>query len=478
MYYWAMRSKNIFFVIKSTTMFDEYAAQLQPYSFFGDVRTNEVFPEMISQLGNHFGKSIPESTQHNPQMQSFYRFFSSPLVQFDYMLLAERDRLKEYFAKSPPMRVLAIQDTTDVDLTGNRVAKKIDSLNYPNRKGFHLHSHLLVNTQGISLGLFDQFFWNRKAEDFGLNRDSWALQDKESVRWVNQFNNLQGFFADFPQHTVPCICDREGDFYEMFQAKYAPNVHLLIRSRKDKVLANKKKLWETLAQQVESHSYQAKVYNEQGKVHDLTFQVKYSPVTIKANDRSLRDQPQQSNPVELNSILVEQVSPQEGWQKKPILWRLLTTLPVENFEQALEVIGFYVQRWRIETFHYILKQGCQIEDTQIEDPEAVKNFITLKSLLSWKVLNLRYAASEQSNAPIEAFGFSHKEFIILATYLNHLGRTKIDISLVPNIGQFAQYIKELATKAKSKKDRPPGVKALWIGVEKLQFLVSTFDAFT
>ena len=406
-------------------------------------------------------------------------FFSSPLVQSEHMLLAERDRLREYFAKSPPMTVLAVQDTTDLDLTGQRVAKEIGSLNYPNRKGYHAHNHLFFNAQGIGLGMFDQFFWNRNAEDFGLDRTLWALEDKESIRWVNQLNELQAFFADFPQHTVIDICDREGDFYEMFQARRAANVHLLIRSNKDKELVNEEKLWATLAAQVESHTYRTKVYDDNGKAHELTFQVKFSAVTIKANYRARRDQPEQSNPVDLNGILVEQVSPLQGWQKKPVVWRLLTTLPVGSFEAALQVIGFYILRWRIEVFHYVLKQGCHVQDTQIEEPGAVKNLITFYSLLAWKVLNLRYGASEQSEAPIEAFGFTQKEFIILATFLNHLGRTKIDTSQpCPNIGQFAQCIKALATTAKSKKSRPPGVKALWAGIEKLQLLVSLITTLT
>lgn len=62
-------------------MFDEYAAQLSPYSIFGDSRTNGIFPEMISQLGNRFGRTLPQSTQDNAQMQSFYGFFQAPLCK-------------------------------------------------------------------------------------------------------------------------------------------------------------------------------------------------------------------------------------------------------------------------------------------------------------------------------------------------------------------------------------------------------------
>lgn len=393
------------------------------------------------------------------------------------MLLAERDRLREHFATAPPQLLLAIQDTTDLDMTGNRVSGQIGSLNYAKRKGYYAHNHLLLDQQGISLGLFGQLLWNRDAAFFGQDRSLWPLKDKESVRWVEQFELLQDFFADFPQHQVIDICDREADFYELFQARRLPNVHLLVRSSKDRELPDEEKLWTKLASQTEFHLYKTKIFDEKGKAHEMTFRVKHCPVTIQASYRAKRDQPGQSNPVELHGILVEQVDAVQGWQKKPIVWRLLTTLPVGGFEQALEVVRFYILRWRIEEFHYVLKQGSKIEDTQIDEPGGVENAITIFSLLAWKVLNLRHGAALQAEQPIEDFGFTQNDFLILATILNHWGRANIDTSKpCPGIKQFSKYLCMLATTARSKK--PPGVKALWIGLAQLRLLISAFNAFT
>lgn len=393
------------------------------------------------------------------------------------MLLAERDRLDNYFATAPPMTVLAVQDTTEVDLTGNRVSGKIGSLNFENRKGYFVHSHLLLDTKGIALGIFGQYMWNRRAEHFGQDRSLWPLEDKESSRWPDHFLRLQDFFSRFPRHTVVDICDREGDFYEMFQARSAANVHLLVRSNKDRKLAGGGKLWAALAAQTASHTYKAKIFDGKGKRHELAFRVKFCPVAIPPNYRSLRDRPGQSGPVGLNAVLVEQVGPLQGWQKKPVVWRLLTTLPVGDFGQALQVIEFYIRRWRIEEFHYVLKQGCRIGDSQLKEPQGMENAITLYSLLAWKVLNLRYAASELGAAPIGDFGFTARDFFVLATFLNHMGRAKLDPGKpCAGIGEFAKYVKLLATTSRSK--GPPGVRSLWTGVEKLHFLVKAFEAFT
>jgi hypothetical protein len=392
------------------------------------------------------------------------------------MLLTERDRLKAYFTAADSMTVLGIQDTTDLDFTGNQVADKLGSLNYANRKGYYAHNHLLCDQNGVSIGLFNQFLWNRDPNYFGQNRTLWSIVDKESIRWLTDFEQFQSFFAQFPQHTAIDICDREADFYELFEAKKVPNVHLLVRSRSDKTLDNDQKLWNTLDQQEVEDFHLANIYDDGGKKREISFQIKFTNVTIPPTYRATRDQPQNSDPVPLTALLIEQVSPLQDWQEKPIKWRLLTTLPVDTIEQALQIVQFYIQRWRIEEFHYVLKQGAKIEQTQFKEPATVQNAIALYSLLSWKVMNLRYAATEYPQMNIEQLGFTSKHYLVLALFLNKNRKTTLNPKApCPNVKHFVELLKLLATTSKSK--RPPGVKAIWIGLAKLTLLIQAYEAF-
>ena len=43
--------------------------------------------------------------------------------------------------------------------------------------------------------------------------------------------------------------------------------------------------------------------------------------------------------------------------REPIRWRLLTDLPVDDLAAAIEKLDWYAQRWKIETFHKVLKSG-------------------------------------------------------------------------------------------------------------------------
>ena len=44
---------------------------------------------------------------------------------------------------------------------------------------------------------------------------------------------------------------------------------------------------------------------------------------------------------------------------EPVEWILLTSLPVESFEDAWLVLEYYEKRWLIEEWHKALKTGCR-----------------------------------------------------------------------------------------------------------------------
>ena len=61
--------------------------------------------------------------------------------------------------------------------------------------------------------------------------------------------------------------------------------------------------------------------------------------------------------------------------KEPIRWILFTTLPVADVQQAAAVVRWYALHWRIERFHYVLKEGCHIENLQVQTARRLENAI-------------------------------------------------------------------------------------------------------
>ena len=42
-------------------------------------------------------------------------------------------------------------------------------------------------------------------------------------------------------------------------------------------------------------------------------------------------------------------------------------------------------RWKIETFHKILKSGCRAEESKLRTAERLANLIAMLCILAWRV---------------------------------------------------------------------------------------------
>ena len=66
-------------------------------------------------------------------------------------------------------------------------------------------------------------------------------------------------------------------------------------------------------------------------------------------------------------------------------WKLIFDLPVISRRDALEKIRWYSQRWKIETFHKILKSGCRAEASKPRTAERLVNFLSILCILGWRI---------------------------------------------------------------------------------------------
>ena len=58
------------------------------------------------------------------------------------------------------------------------------------------------------------------------------------------------------------------------------------------------------------------------------------------------------------------VREEENKTVEPVEWFLMTNEKIESVEDAYERAVWYMQRWKIEQFHYVLKSGCAVEKLQ------------------------------------------------------------------------------------------------------------------
>src|SRR5258706_10281451 len=91
---------------------------------------------------------------------------------------------------------------------------------------------------------------------------------------------------------------------------------------------------------------------------------KREPVSLKIKYETLRVRPPLGKKDSYSGLVLTVIHATELPQprrRKKIEWKLITNLPVNSLEEALEKISWYALRWKIETFHKIVKSGCRAE---------------------------------------------------------------------------------------------------------------------
>lgn len=338
-------------------------------------------------LAEHPQESVPQASGIAAKSQSIYRFWANQRVKPEQRLASHRGSVVERANESSV--VLAIQDTTDLDFSSLKQTSGLGFINQSTQQGIKVHSCFAVSGSGEPLGLLHQHTWSR-VECSGKRgkRRNKATCDKESGRWLETLTA-----AEKGMDETVCIVhlgDREADIYDLFVQPRRPNSQLLIRAEHNrKVQHELDYLIPTLEQAPVLGQHTIDIErNPERPARRATLTVRGMQVTIEVPRH--HKAPKRCQPVALNGLLVEEASaPTEG---KPIRWLLLTTLPIERFEQAWQCVRWYSLRWLIERFHFTLKSGCRIQALQLETSERLLKALATYSIVAWRLMWLVYQA--------------------------------------------------------------------------------------
>ena len=58
---------------------------------------------------------------------------------------------------------------------------------------------------------------------------------------------------------------------------------------------------------------------------------------------------------------------------------------MDELDSAIEKVQWYSQRWKIETFHKVLKSGCRAEDVKLRTAQRLTNLIAVFCIIAWRV---------------------------------------------------------------------------------------------
>ncbi len=77
---------------------------------------------------------------------------------------------------------------------------------------------------------------------------------------------------------------------------------------------------------------------------------------------------------------------------------LLTSLPINSFEDAWQVVEDYEHRWLIEEYHKVIKSACSIESHALRTADRLEPLIGMISVLGTRLFQLKLIGRNQPNA--------------------------------------------------------------------------------
>jgi hypothetical protein len=447
---------------------------------FTDRRLAKRFGVLVGQLSEGIGETIPMACQDWAATKAAYRFFSNERV-------SEREILSGHFQATQTRfqatagTILILHDTTEFsfkrdkpELIGNTTLVPAGNKGArPARYtvcGILMHSSLAVTLEGLPLGIAAIKFWNRKefkgtnALKKKINPTRVPIEEKESIRWLDNLRQSTALLGE-PERCVH-VGDRESDIYELFCAAHEAKTHFLIRTCVDRLAEDGSG---TISKEMDTVPlkglHRIEVQDRHGKPSEATLEIRYARLQVLPPIGKQKRYPA----LTLTVVYArERGIPQD---REPIDWKLITDLSVNSKAEAIEKLQWYASRWKIETFHKILKSGCKAEESKLRTAERLVNLIALFCILAWRIFWMTMLNRSTIALPIDTV-FSETEQQLLDNLVPDRRADQLTRSLSTYIIKVARLGGYLARK----NDAPPGNTVMWRGLSRLTDIVLGFEA--
>lgn len=337
--------------------------------------------------------------------------------------------------------------------------------------GILMHSSLVVTTEGLPLGISAIKFWTRKefkgtnALKKKINPTRVPIEEKESFRWLENIKQTAALLAE-PERCIH-IGDRESDIYELFCTAHDANTHFLVRTCVDRLAGDGQ---HTISEEMEAVDVKANhvitVLDKKGQPATAVLELRYRRIRVLPPIGKQGRYPE----LRLTVIYAQEREVPSG--RDPIDWKLITDLPVSTPLQAIEKLEWYASRWKIETFHKIVKSGCKAEESKLRTADRLVNLIAVFCILSWRIFWMTMINPSTCNAPT-SIAFTETECQLLDHLVPDRAKAR---TAKKTLSAYIIKVARLGGYLARSSDPPPGNIVMWRGLSRLTDIVLGFEA--
>lgn len=249
----------------------------------------------------------------------------------------------------------------------------------------------------ITEGLLGQQWWAREEKSPDYRADRRPPEERESDLWRRTILQVEKTLAAAAPATRAWYqMDRGADSAAVLQLAVDSHLRITVRSAYNRTLGDGGHLHTSMRKRRPLGHYSLRIPKTRKRIRarSAAIAVRAGSVALRINDakgRSVRT-------IELSCVHVRERRPPQRVER--LEWWLLTTVPVETFDDALEVVRNYTARWRIEEFHKAWKSGvCNIEKSQLRSASAFKRWATISAAVAARAERLKTRSRTEPEQP-------------------------------------------------------------------------------
>jgi hypothetical protein len=449
---------------------------------FADERLKARVALLLSQLSAHPGESVPMATQDWANAKAAYRLLDNDRVDEAEILAGHfaATRARAQASSAGSERLFVMHDTTEFSFKRQNIeavgktrlavagAHRDGTPRHYTACGLLMHGSLVVSEEGLPLGLAAVKFWSRE-KFHGANRlkrhinpTRVPIEQKESFRWLENVRHATAVLGD-PQRCVH-VADRESDIFELFCLCRELRTHFIFRTCNDRLAGDGgHTVGEEMAEVKVGGRHRVEVTREDGSREIARLELRYRRLRICPPIGKQSCYPA----LELTVLHATETDVPDG--RDPIEWKLVTDLPVTRRAEAIDLLGKYAMRWKIETYHKILKSGCRAEQSKLRSAERLVNLLALNLLLAWRIfwLTMLNRATRGASARL---AFTLGEVALLKALASKAhqpfdGTAADAIHMLARLGGYLDRAR----------DGPPGNQVIWRGLGRLSDLLDGYN---
>ncbi len=412
----------------------------------GDARRSRRLVRLVERLAEQPSVSIAAACSGAAEMKAAYRLLSHDAVGWSDIL--EPHLRRSLQRMSSEAVVLCLQDTTELDFNGQDIAG-LGPLAYEAQRGMYLHATYAVSPQRVPLGVLNAWMWAREARKDNGARGGLL----ESVRWLEGYERLADLAGELPATRLVCVGDRESDLLALL-VKARDMGHAadyLLRCQHNRVLPEGGKLWDAVMGSTPLGRIRFEMPAGRGR--------KARAVEQELRAQRIRLSDRQGGHVEVSCLIACEVDAPAG--AKPVTWRLLTNREVPTLAAAVELVDWYRARWEAELLFLTLKQGCRVEALQLSTVERIERALAVYLVVAWRIGLLMRLGRACPDWDAERL-LTREEW--QAAWIVARKRPP---DKPPTLRAALHMIAALGGFLGRKGDGEPGVKSLWIGLQRV-----------